>query len=288
MENVKHIFKKEFKSYFISPIAYIVISIFLVFVGWFFFSTFFLNRQANLSRFFSMLPFAFAIVIPAITMRLFSEEINVGSYELLLTLPVSFRDIILGKFLSAVAFVGIMLSPTLVYAISISFVGTLDLGPVIGGYIGALLLGAMFCAIGLLASSMTKNQVMAWIIGMAICFSLALLADFLIFFMPDALVLVLIIGVILSLAGAIGLFFVQQHKNAFLIFTYVAVAFTAINAFLYFVIPSSVVKITQFMSASYHFQNIARGVLDSRDILYFASVSFVGLYITSLIMEEKK
>ena len=288
MENVKHIFKKEFKSYFFSPIAYIVISIFLVVIGWLFFSTFFINRQASLSRFFSMLPVTFAFIVPAITMRLFSEEINVGSYELLLTLPVSFRDIILGKFLSAVAFVGIMLSPTLVYAISTMFLGKLDLGPIIGGYVGALLLGATFCAIVLLASSMTKNQVVAFIIGMAVCFALTLLADFLIFFMPDALVIGLIIGAVLSVAGVVGIFLTQHQKTVFIIFTNVAVGFTAINAFLYFIIPGSVVKITQYMSASHHFQNIARGVLDSRDILYFVSISFVALYITSLIMKEKK
>ena len=87
MDNVKHIFKKEFKAYFLSPIAYIVISVFLIIIGWLFFSTFFLDRQASLTRFFSLLPITFALIIPAVTMRLFSEEINVGSYELLLTLP---------------------------------------------------------------------------------------------------------------------------------------------------------------------------------------------------------
>jgi len=136
MRNMKHIFKKEFKTYFVSPIAYIVISVFLVVIGWLFFSTFFLNRQASLTQFFSLLPVTFAFIIPAITMRLFSEEINVGSYEILLTMPVFFKDIIIGKFLAAVAFVGIMLAPTIIYAFSISFLGELDWGPVIGGISG--------------------------------------------------------------------------------------------------------------------------------------------------------
>lgn len=235
MPNVRHIFKKEFKAYFISPIAYIVIFVFLVIIGWLFFSTFFLNRQANLTRFFSLLPITFAFIIPAVTMRLFSEEINVGSYELLLTLPVSFNEIIIGKFLSSVAFVGIMLAPTLVYAVSTAFLGELDWGPVIGGYIGALLLGAAFCSIGLLASSLTRNQVVAFIIGMAVCFTLTLLVDFVLFFVPNA-----------------------------------------------------VVDFFQYFSANYHFQNIAKGVLDVRDILYFLTVSFIALYGTSLIMQEKK
>lgn len=235
MSNVKHIFKKEFKAYFISPIAYIVIAVFLVIIGWLFFSTFFLNRQANLTRFFSLLPITFAFIIPAVTMRLFSEEINVGSYELLLTLPVSFNEIIIGKFLASVAFVGIMLAPTLVYAISTTFLGELDWGPVIGGYIGALLLGAAFCAIGLLSSSLTRNQVVAFIIGMAVCFTLTLLVDFVLFFVPNA-----------------------------------------------------VVDFFQYFSANFHFQNIAKGVIDLRDILYFLTVSFIALYGTSLIMQEKK
>jgi ABC-2 type transport system permease protein len=234
-ESIKHIFKREFKAYFVSPIAYIVISIFLLIIGWLFFSTFFLMGQANLTRFFSMLPITFAFVIPAVTMRLFSEEISVGTYEILLTLPVTFMDIIVGKFLAAVAFVGVMLSPTLFYAIFTSALGTLDWGPVIGGYIGALLLGASFCAIGLLASSLTRNQVVAFIIGMTICFALTMLTDFLLFFLPDALV-----------------------------------------------------KTFQYFSANFHFQNIARGVVDTRDILYFLTVMFIALYSANLIMQEKK
>ncbi len=235
MKNINNIFKKEFKSYFFSPIAYIVISIFLLVVGWLFFSTFFLNRQANLSRFFSILPVALAFIIPAVTMRLFSEEINIGSYEILLTMPVTFRDIIVGKFLAALAFVGVMLAPTVIYAVTVSFMGKLDWGPVIGGYIGALLLGASYCAIGILASSITRNQVIAFITAMSICVFFTLLIDFLIFFLPNAFV---------------GFF--------------------------------------QYMSASFHFQNIAKGVIDSRDILYFLSVSFISLYGTNLIMQEKK
>lgn len=235
MRNTKHIFRKEFKAYFISPIAYIVISVFLVIIGWLFFSTFFLERQANLNRFFSLLPVTFAFVIPAVTMRLFSEEINVGSYELLLTLPLSFKDIILGKFLASVAFVAIMLSPTLIYALTVSFLGELDWGPVLAGYIGGLLLGAAFSAIGLLASSLTRNQVVAFIIGMAVCFTLTLLMDFVLFFLP---------------AWLVGIF--------------------------------------QYLSANFHFQNIAKGILDTRDILYFLALSFVALFATNLIMQEKK
>jgi len=231
----KHIFRREFKAYFISPVAYIVISIFLLIIGWMFFSTFFFSGQANLGQFFALLPLSFSFIIPAVTMRLFSEEINVGTYEILLTLPVTSRDIILGKFLAAVAFVGLMLAPTLVYAISTALLGQLDWGPVIGGYIGAMLLGASFCAVGLLASSLTRNQVIAFIIGMTICFSLTMMIDFVLYFLPDALV-----------------------------------------------------KVFQYFSANFHFKNIAKGVVDTRDILYFLSVMFIALYVSDFIMKEKK
>jgi ABC-2 type transport system permease protein len=233
MRQVIHIFKKEFQTYFISPIAYIVIAIFLIVTGWFFFSTFFLFDQANLRNFFGLLPITFAFVVPAVTMKLFSEELNIGSYELLLTLPVRFRDVILGKFFAGVAFIGCMLLPTLAYPLTVSFLGDLDWGPVLGGYIGALLLGAAFTAIGLFASSLTRSQIIAFIIGMAICFSLTLIDKMLI------------------------------------------------------VLPQSILGFVAYLGADFHFRNIAKGIIDSRDIVYFVSVIFIGLYGAHLAMQEK-
>jgi len=233
MRQVLHILKKEFTSYFVSPIAYIVISIFLLVTGWFFFTTFFLFNQANLRNFFALLPIIFSFVVPAITMRLFSEELNVGSYEILLTLPVKFRDVVLGKFLAAVLFIAAMLIPTFAYPITVSFLGQLDWGPVAGGYIGAVLLGAAFSAIGLFASSLTRNQIIAFITGMAICFSLTLI-DKMLFFLPHSLL-----------------------------------------GFL------------EYLGADFHFENISKGIIDSRDILYFVSVAFVGLYGAHTVMQER-
>ncbi|MGD2016178.1 MAG: ABC-2 transporter permease, partial [Desulfobacterales bacterium] len=149
MRQAIYIFQKEFRTYFVSPIAYIVIAIFLLVTGWFFFATFFLFDQASLRNFFSLLPVIFSFVIPAITMRLVSEELNMGSYEILLTMPVTFNDVVLGKFLAAVAFVAAMLIPTFAYSVTVAALGQIDWGPVIGGYIGAILLGASFSAIGL-------------------------------------------------------------------------------------------------------------------------------------------
>jgi ABC-2 type transport system permease protein len=233
MRQINNIFKKEFRTYFVSPIAYIVISIFLLVTGWFFFMTFFLYNQADLRNFFILLPIIFSFVVPAVTMRLFSEELNIGSYEILLTLPVTFRDVILGKFLASVAFLAAMLSPTLAYPITISFLGELDWGPVAGGYIGAIMLGAAFSSIGLFASSLTRNQIVAFIIGMAICFALTLV-DKMLFFLPQSM---------------LGFF--------------------------------------EYLGADFHFQNISKGIIDSRDILYFLSISFFGLYGAHLVMEGK-
>lgn len=233
MRQVAPIFKKEFTAYFVSPIGYIVISIFLLVTGWFFFTTFFLYNQANLRNFFALLPITFSFVVPAVTMRLFAEELNVGSYEILLTMPVTFLDVVLGKFLAAVVFVATMLIPTLAYPITVSFLGQLDWGPVVAGYTGAVLLGAAFSAIGLFASSLTRNQIIAFIIGMAICFGLTLI-DKMLFFLPQSLL-----------------------------------------GFL------------EYLGADFHFENVSKGVIDSRDILYFLSVSFVGLYGAYLALLEK-
>ncbi len=233
MYQTLHIATKEFKDYFISPIAYIVISLFLVVTGWFFFSTFFIFDRADMRNFFSLLPTIFSFIIPAVTMRLFSEEINVGSYETLMTLPVSFRDIALGKFLAATAFSGCMLLPTLAYPLCISMIGEVDFGPVIGGYLGALLLAGTYCSLGIFASSMTRNQIVAFILGAAICFTLTIL-------------------------------------DRILFFT-----------------PASLTEIIGFLGTNTHFQSISKGVIDSRDILYFLSVMFLGLFGTYLVMQKK-
>jgi ABC-2 type transport system permease protein len=233
MRQVLCVFNKEFRVYFVSPIAYIVISIFLLVTGWFFFTTFFLFNQASLRNFFALMPIILSFVVPAITMRLFSEELNIGSYETLLTMPVTFVDVVLGKFLAAVAFVGASLIPTLSYPITVSCLGQLDWGPVVGGYLGAMLLAAAFSAIGLFASSLTRNQIIAFIIGVAICFTLTLI-DKMLFFLPQSL-----LGVL------------------------------------------------EYLGADFHFNNISKGIIDSRDLLYFLSVSFVGLYGAHLAMQEK-
>ncbi|HNY65040.1 MAG TPA: ABC transporter permease subunit [Deltaproteobacteria bacterium] len=234
MTSAMNIFKKEIQDYFITPIGYIVIGIFLLVTGWFFFTTFFIYSEANLRNFFNLLPMTFSLVIPAITMRLFAEELHSGSYEMLLTLPVRLRDVVIGKFLACTVFVAIMLSPTLIYAISIAFIGHLDPGPVIGGYLGAILLGAAYSAVGVFASSITRNQIVACIVGMVICFGLTLFDKMVFFF------------------------------------------------------PGQIVEVFTYLAAAAHFENISKGIIDTRDLLYFCSVTFVFLYTSNLVMQSRR
>jgi ABC-2 type transport system permease protein len=179
------------------------------------------------------MPVVFAFVIPAITMRLISEELNIGSDEILLTMPVTYGDVIIGKFLASVALIMVMLIPTLAYPLTVSFIGQLDWGPVVGGYVGAVFMGAAFSAVGLFASALTRNQIIAFIIGLAICFTLTLI-DKMLFFLPQ------------SLLGVLS-----------------------------------------YLGADFNFQNIAKGIIDSRDILYFMSICFVGLFGAHLALNQK-
>jgi len=189
MLNIKEpfiIMRKELRDYFVSPIAYIVITIFLVFTGFFFFKDFFYFNQAEMRNLFQLLPLMFTFVIPAVTMRLLSEEKQSGSFEILMTLPVTTYDVVVGKFLAGLAFVAIMLSPTLVYLITVLIAGSPDFGPIIGGYLGALLLAGAYTSIGVLFSSLSKNQIIAFIISWSACFFLWLV-DKIVLFLPSPL-----------------------------------------------------------------------------------------------------
>ena len=225
--------KREVRTFFSSPSAYIVITLFLLLTGWFFFSTFFLAGRADMRDFFNLLPIVFSFIIPALTMRLFAEEYRSGSFEILTTLPVTLMDIIAGKFLAALFFTTVMLVPTLIYPLFINIVGELDPGPVIGGYLGGILLAGAFSAIGILASSLTQNQIAAFIISSAGCFFLTIISSILIF------------------------------------------------------LPAFLTGFFQYLGAVFHFNNIAKGVIDSRDLVYFISVMIIGLYGTYIVIRER-
>jgi ABC-2 type transport system permease protein len=226
--------KRELKTFFVSPIAYIVIVIFLIVSGWFYFSPFFLIGRADLRDFFSLLPILLVFFIPAITMRLFSEEYSTGSFEIANTLPVSSLDILLSKFFASYIFILVMLVPTIAYPLSISGLGQLDWGPVIGGYVGTLLLAALYSSVGILVSSLTRNQIVAFIGATAICFF---------FYIIDKVV---------------------------------------------FLLPSFLTDFLEFLGADYHFQNFSKGLVDSRDVVYFLSISVIALFATHLAIQEKQ
>lgn len=234
LPNIAPIFRREFRSSFNSPVAYVVIIVFLSIIGWFFTSNMFLFNVASMRMFFELVPLVFLFFIPAVTMRLLAEEKKSGTLELLTTKPVLDAEIILGKFLAAWALLAAALLPTLLYVLTLGALGALDPGPVITGYIGLLLMGGVYIAIGILASSLTENQIVAFIIGFLIILALFLMDKVLMY------------------------------------------------------VPESFASTMEFLSIDYHFSNIARGVIDSRDILYFVSLLGFSLYLATVSLERRK
>jgi ABC-2 type transport system permease protein len=232
--NTASIFKKELRSFFNSPVAYIVIVVYLIILGWFFTSNLFIYNLSTLRTVFEMTPFLLLFFAPAMTMRLISEERKTGTLELLVTKPITESEIILGKFLAAWMLYFFTLFPTICYYITISIIGSLDIGAVIGGYLGLLLVGAVFLAISVFGSSVTENQVVAFIVSLFIVFSL---------FMLDKIL---------------------------------------------FYLPSSVGLVLEYLSIDYHFSNIARGVIDSRDIVYYASAIGLSLSLASAVLQKRR
>ena len=228
------IFRRELQSYFNSPIAYVVIVFFLAIVGWFFTSSLFLVNVASLSTVFEVVPWVFIGFIPAITMRLLAEEKKSGTIELLVTKPVRDVEIILGKFLAAWTLLAATLLPTLIYLAFIAFIGEIDPGPVFAGYLGLLLMGGVYVSIGLFASSLTENQIVAFIVTLLVVLGL-FLVDKMLIFLPDTLSTAL-----------------------------------------------------EFLSVDFHFSSIARGVIDSRDILYFISLMGFSLLLATISLERRK
>mgnify|MGYP000944604714 FL=1 len=228
------IVKRELGAYFTGAVGYIVIGLFLLISGFLFFNVFFLENRAELRRFFSTLPVLLAFFIPAVTMRLFAEERKSGSLETLMTLPVSSVDVVMGKFWASLAFTSVMIVPTLVYALTASLFGSLDAAPVVCGYLGTVFLAAAFCSVGLFASASTKNQIVAFFIGWALCILLALIDQFLLF------------------------------------------------------LPARLANFLGYLSAGSHFTSVSRGIVDSRDLVYFVSLTAVFLTLTVKTIDSRR
>ncbi len=177
MNPVLSIFKREFMGYFRSPVAYVFLIVFLVAaVGlpWFL-GGFFETNEASLDRFFRFLPWVFLFLIPAVGMRLWSEERRSGTWELLFTLPISVGQAVIGKFLAGWAFISLAVILTVTMPITVAYLGEPDWGPVFAGYTGSILMAGAYLGICSVASSLTKNQVIAFVISLVLCLILVLL-----------------------------------------------------------------------------------------------------------------
>ncbi|MEN8007058.1 MAG: ABC transporter permease [Candidatus Krumholzibacteriota bacterium] len=170
MQNTLTIFRREFASYFNSPIAYIFIIAFLVLNSGLFMTGFFLNGAADLRAFFGNLPFFLIFFIPAVSMRLWAEDKRTGTFELLMTLPMRAREVMMGKYLAALAFYLVSLAGTLPLPIMVSALGNPDMGAIWSGYIGAALLGGLYLAVGTFTSGLMRDQISAVILGIMACF----------------------------------------------------------------------------------------------------------------------
>ncbi len=170
MNSIISIFKREFQSYFATPLAYVFLTIFLILSSYQTFANgFFESRQASLRIFFSNMPILFILLVPAIAMRLWSEERKSKSIELLFTLPITTTQAVLGKFFAAWLMLFVALFLTFPIVISVAYLGTPDYGPIITGYVGSVLLAGSYLSISLFFSALTKNQVISFILSVVAC-----------------------------------------------------------------------------------------------------------------------
>ena len=227
MSNTSAIFKKEIRSYFNSPIAYFNIIAFLGVSTWLFFwlGGFFIGNQAHMRNFFDLMPWIFLFFAPAMTMRLWAEEKKMGTVEILMTLPIKSYEVVLGKYLASFALLGMMIVLSLPIVGLVAYLGDPDGGQIFASYIGVFLMGAAYISVGFCASTLTENQIIAFILGIVVCFAL-----FAISFVPT---------------------------------------------------------LSYFGLASHFWMGIARGVIDSRDLIYYVSVIGFFLYLSVLFVESR-
>ena len=174
MTNTLFVVRRELADYFATPVAYVFIVIFLALLGalTFFMGSFFARGQADLSVFFQFHAWVYMLLIPAISMRMWAEERKSGTIELLMTLPLSLKQVVIGKYLAAVIFASITLALTFPFWITVNYLGDPDNGIIFAGYVGSLLMAAGFLAVGSFISALTKNQVVAFVMTTALCFVL--------------------------------------------------------------------------------------------------------------------
>jgi len=237
MKTIWLITKRELNSFFDSLTAYIMIVLFLGFSGFFTWisgSDIFLIGQASLRSFFAIAYWTLFFFIPALTMKLIAEEKKTGTIEILLTKAVTDRQVILGKYLATLILISIALAFTLPYVVTVSKLGNIDAGGVLCGYLALLLMSAAYSSIGLFTSSITNNQIVAFLSALFI-----------------------------------GLFF---H----IIFEIIASGMSGLAG-----------QIINSLSVTYHFESLSRGVVDSKDLVYFGSIIFMGLFLTEVSLAKR-
>jgi ABC-2 type transport system permease protein len=234
MNHILTIGGRQFRSYFNGPVAYIVICIVMLALGFFFWNTFFLYGRASAREMFRWLSLILVFALPALTMGLLAEEKRTGTIELLITMPVTDAQVILGKFIGVLGLYAVVLVLTLAYPISVSTLGNLDWGPVWSGYLGLLLQGSAVLAIGLMASSWTDNQLIALFVALTL-----------------------------------------------------SVFFWVLDKFLA-LLPTNAASALEWLSFDYHFQSMARGVVDLRDVLFFFSVTIFALALAFRALESRR
>jgi ABC-2 type transport system permease protein len=236
------VFKRELRAYFATPVAYvfIVIFLFLTAVFTFKFGGFYERNQADLEPFLRFHPWLYLFLIPAISMRLWSEERKSGTVELLMTLPIALGAAVLGKFLAAWCFTAIALALTATMWVTVNMLGDPDNTVILAGYIGSLIMAGGFLAIGSCISALTKNQVIAFVVSVVISFC------------------------------------------------FVMSGFTIVLDFFRHWAPQSIVDVVSSFSFLTHFHSIKKGVIDVRDVIYFASLIAFWLYANTLAIESRK
>ena len=235
MRNINTIFRRELLGFFNSPMAHIFLVIFAIVNGYFFTNRFFLFGHSDLRALFDIVPLVFLFFIPAVSMGLIARENDIGTMETMSTLPLSTSQFVVGKFLAALVLILLGLVATLIHFITLVFVGTnIDHGAIFSGYLGLALMGATFAAIGTYASSVTQNQVVAFIIGLFMVLVIYMLDKTLIF------------------------------------------------------VPTSLAGFLQFLAVDYHLSNMSRGVIDSRNLMYFLSMIGFFLFLTIQTLEVRR
>jgi len=238
------ILKKELNSFFSSPIAYLVIAVYLVINGlflWVFENSFNILHAgfADLNSYFFLAPWIFVFLIPAITMRSFSDEINTGTIEILKTKPITTWQLILGKYIGALLLVVLAIAPTLIYVYSIyqlgNPIGNINFGSTFGSFIGLLFLASSYTAVGIFSSTISRNQIVSFII--------AVIISFILYYGFEAIAKINMVGSFNSTIQQFGM--------------------------------------------SEHFNSISKGVIDTRDLIYFISVTFLFLFLTKFRIQNE-